>query len=66
MVFSSVITLIAINYSFIFPSFFIFYFFCIAGGTLRFCVAISHFLVTAKNTAGPGWPSVATAGTSMG
>ena len=62
IVFSSIITLIAINYSFLFPCFF----FCIAGGTWRFCVATSHFLVPAKNTTGPGWPSVTTAGTSMG
>ena len=59
IVFSSIITLIAINYSFLFP-----FFFCIAGGTWRFCVATSHFLMTARNTTGPGWPSVATAGTS--
>ena len=32
----------------------------------RFCVVTSHFLVTAKNTTGPGWSSVATAGTNMG
>ena len=63
IVFSSIITLIAINYSFLFPFFF---FFCIAGGTWRFCVATSHFLVAGRNTVGPGWPSVATAGTSMG
>ena len=31
----------------------------------QICVAMSHFLVTAKNTVGPGWPSVATASTSM-
>ena len=59
IVFFSIITLIAINYSFLFP-----FFFCIAGGTWRFCVATSHFLMTARNTTGPGWPSVATAGTS--
>ena len=34
------------------------FFFCIPGGTWRFCVATSHFLVTAKNTTGP-------AGTNM-
>ena len=61
IVFSSIITLIAINYSFLFP----FFFFCIAGGTWRFCVATSHFLVTGKNTTSPGSPSVATAGTSI-
>ena len=61
IVFSSIITLIAINYSFLFPCFF----FCIAGGTWRFCVATSHFLVTGKNTTSPGSPSVATAGTSI-
>ena len=61
-----IITLIAINYSFLFPFYFYFFVFCIAGGTWRFCVATSHFLVIARNTTGPGWPSVATAGTNMG
>ena len=57
IVFCSIITLIAINYGF---------FLCIAGGTWRLCLAMSNFLMTAKNTSGPGWSSVATAGTSMG
>ena len=58
IVLCSIFTLIAINYNFLF--------FCIAGDTWRFCVAMPNFLVTAKNTTGTGWPSVATAGTSMG
>ena len=55
IVFCSIITLIAINYSFFF----------IAGGTWRFYVAMSNFFVIAKNITGPGWSSVATAGASM-
>ena len=61
IVFCSIITLIAINYSLFFV-----FFVCIAGGTWRFCVAVSNFLVTAKNMTGPGWLSVATAGASVG
>ena len=69
--FSSINILIAINCSFLFCSFFIYLLiyllvFCIAGGTWRFCMATSHFLLTAKKPTGPGWSSVATAGTSMG
>ena len=57
IVFCSIITLLAINYRFFAKQ--VVY-------TWRFCVAMSNFLVTAKNTTGPGWSSVATAGTSMG
>ena len=57
IVFCSKITLIVINYIF---------FGCITGGTWMLCVAMSNFLMTAKNTTGPGWSSVANAGTSMG
>ena len=57
IVFCSIITLIVINYV---------SFGCITGGTWTLCVAMSNFLMTPKNTAGPGWSSVANAGTSMG
>ena len=60
IVFCSIITLTAINCSFLF------FFFLIAHGTWRYSVAMSNFFVPAKNTSGPGWSSVATAGTSMG
>ena len=36
------------------------------GGSWRVCVGMSNFLVTTKNTVGPGWSSAATAGTTIG